>query len=653
VRAANAKPQGEVHASRSAARAPLPSRTSAKIRDTHLDKLAIVYVRQSSPQQVVENRESTARQYALVDFAKALGWPGERVLLIDEDQGQSGSRAENRGGFQRLLAEVTLDHVGLVLSLEMSRLARSCKDWHHLLEACAIFGSLLADQDGVYDPQDANDRLLLGLKGTMSEVELHTMRNRLERGRLNKAQRGELFYMVPMGYVILPSGQVALDPDEQARSVMGLVFEKFEEIGSLYGLMHYLVRHGVHLPIRACKGPNKGELEWHQPRVPTLAVVFHNPIYAGAYAYGRRPDNAKAKYSGAKTRRGTWKPMSEWKVLLKDRLPAYITWDRYLKNQEQLRQNQSRYATSGAPRQGQALLGGIIVCGHCSRRMSVNYPSRYAAAYGCNKHLLEARERTCYGLRSAGPDDLVTQQVLRALEPAALELSLRAAEDVEQDRARLDKQWQQRLQRAHYDVDLAQRRYQVVDPANRMVAASLEKQWEEALQNERQLQEEYDRFLSQSPPRLNERERTTIQTLARDIPTLWRAPATTNSDRKQIIRLLVERVVVHVQCDSECVLATIHWKGGYQSRHEFTRAVAHYGQLHDFDQLIQRVLDLRGAGRTASEIADVLNQAYAYSALLGPVGGRRRGRASEKSAQAESPRHQRLRNRPDNPQTSG
>jgi DNA invertase Pin-like site-specific DNA recombinase len=207
VRAANAKPQGEVHASRSAARAPLPSRTSAKIRDTHLDKLAIVYVRQSSPQQVVENRESTARQYALVDFAKALGWPGERVLLIDEDQGQSGSRAENRGGFQRLLAEVTLDHVGLVLSLEMSRLARSCKDWHHLLEACAIFGSLLADQDGVYDPQDANDRLLLGLKGTMSEVELHTMRNRLERGRLNKAQRGELFYMRPWPEIFPPSGE--------------------------------------------------------------------------------------------------------------------------------------------------------------------------------------------------------------------------------------------------------------------------------------------------------------------------------------------------------------------------------------------------------------------------------------------------------------
>src|SRR5262249_48481192 len=235
--------------------APKPSscvalRASSKIREEHWNKLSLVYVRQSSPQQVVENRESRARQYALVDLAKALGWPAERVLVIDEDQGQSGTRAENRSGLQRVLAEVTLDHVGLVLALEMSRLARSCKDWHHLLEVCAIFGVLLADQDGVYDPSDANDRLLLGLKGTMSEVELHTMRNRLDRGRLNKAQRGELFYGVPLGYVILPSGEVAFDPDEQARSVTHLIFEKFEEIGSLYGLMGYLVRNDVRLPIR-------------------------------------------------------------------------------------------------------------------------------------------------------------------------------------------------------------------------------------------------------------------------------------------------------------------------------------------------------------------------------------------------------------------
>src|SRR5580658_9572137 len=257
--------------------------TSAKIRAVHLDKLAVVYVRQSTPQQILENRESTARQYALAEFAQVLGWPAERVIVIDEDQGQSGARAENRTGYQRLLAELTLDHVGIVLGLEMSRLARSSKDWHHLLELCAIFGALLADQDGVYDPGDPNDRLLLGLKGTMSEVELHTMRNRLERGRMNKAQRGEMFHGVPMGYVILPNGEIAFDPDEQARSVMQLVFDKFDEIGTIYGLMCYLVRNNIALPIRSRTGPKKGELTWSRPSLSSLCQLLHHPIYAGAY----------------------------------------------------------------------------------------------------------------------------------------------------------------------------------------------------------------------------------------------------------------------------------------------------------------------------------------------------------------------------------
>lgn len=256
--------------------------TSAKIRDLHLDKLAIVYVRQASPQQVLENRESTARQYALAEYAQVSGWPGERVLVIDEDHGQSGVRAENRSGYQRLLTEVTLGHVGIVLGLEMSRLARSSKDWHHLLELCALFGALLADQDGVYDPGDPNDRMLLGLKGTMSEVELHTPRNRLDRGRLNKAQRGEMFHGVPMGYVLLPNGAVAFDPDEQARSVVQLVFDKFDEIGTTYGLRHDLVRHGIALPVRLRTGPKKGELEWRRPSLPTPCQLLHHPSYAGA-----------------------------------------------------------------------------------------------------------------------------------------------------------------------------------------------------------------------------------------------------------------------------------------------------------------------------------------------------------------------------------
>lgn len=582
--------------------------TSAKIRDAHLDKLAIVYVRQSSPQQVLENRESTARQYALADYARLLGWPAERVIVIDEDQGQSGARADNRSGYQRLLAEVTLDHVGLVLGLEMSRLARSNKDWHHLLELCAIFGALLADQDGVYDPGDPNDRMLLGLKGTMSEVELHTMRNRLIRGRDNKAARGEMFHGVPMGYVILPNSAVALDPDEQAQSVIRLLFDKFDEIGSIYGLMHDLVRNRIALPVRARSGARKGELLWSRPTLSTLCQLLHHPIYAGAYAYGRRPGDPKAKYKGEKKRGQRWKPMAEWQVLIQNRLPAYITWERYLKNQERLRQNRRGTETPGTPGYGASLLTGLLVCGTCGRRMGVTYRSRQEAHYGCKHHLLYAHEQACYGLKSTEIDQLVAQQTLRSLEPAALELSMKALEDVEKERARLDANWQQSLKRARYEIDLAERRYRAVDPQNRLVAATLEKDWNEALQQERQVREDYDRFLRESPPRLTEQERTTIGALANDIPALWNAPATTNVERKQILRCLIDRVVVRVRCDSEHTEATIQWKGGCESHHEFIRPVKTYAQLRDFEALMARVVELRQAGNDAGEIAAALNR---------------------------------------------
>jgi DNA invertase Pin-like site-specific DNA recombinase len=260
---------------------------TAKIRPAHQDRLAIVYIRQSTPQQVFGNPESTARQYGLVDHAQALGWPHERILVIDEDQGQSGRSAEFRSGFQRLLTEVTLDHVGIVLGLEMSRLARSSKDWHHLLELCAIFGTLLADQDGVYDAADANDRMVLGLKGTMSELELHTLRNRLEKGRLHKAQRGELFAAVPIGYVKTPSGEVIFDPDEQVRAVVALIFAKFEELGSGMAVFRYLLQHDIRVGVRVHEGAKRGQLEWRRPCSGTIYGILRHPIYAGTYVHGR------------------------------------------------------------------------------------------------------------------------------------------------------------------------------------------------------------------------------------------------------------------------------------------------------------------------------------------------------------------------------
>ena len=586
---------------------PLPGRVpSSKIRSAHLEKLAVVYIRQSSPQQVLENRESTARQYAFAEHAVALGWPRDRVLIIDEDLGKSGRTAEGRSGFQRLVTEVTLHHVGLVLGLEMSRLARSSRDWHNLFETCALCDTLLADEDGVYDPNDPNDRLLLGLKGIMSEMELHMMRNRLGRGRDNKAGRGELFHSVPMGYVILPTGEVEFDPDEQARFVVKLVFDKFQELGSIYGMFHWLIQHDIQLPIRPRKGPKKGQLEWRRPSIPTLAQMLRHPIYAGAYAYGRRPVAANGRSTPGRRYR-PWVPMEQWKVLIKDRLPAYITWDQYLKNRDRVEQNRNGPGSPGVPRDGAALLPGVLVCGNCGRHMQASYHANGMAQYACNRQYVEATEPRCYGLAAREIDDLVAQQVLRVLEPAVMDLSLRACGDIERERERFEKHWRQRRQRARYDVELAERRYQAVDPANRLVAATLERQWEEALGQERQLQEEYDRFAREAPAQLSDEERERIEALARDIPALWDAPSTTNVDRKQMIRCLVERVVVQVRCDSEFVDVAIHWAGGCESRHEIVRPVATYAQLRDFERLMDRVVELRQAGHTAPEIAEALN----------------------------------------------
>jgi recombinase/recombinase-like zinc beta ribbon protein len=441
----------------------------------------------------------------------------------------------------------------------------------------------------------------------MSEMELQTMRNRLDRGRINKAQRGEMFHSVPMGYVILPTGEVDFDPDAQARSVVQLAFEKFEEIGSIYGLFHWLIRHDIRMPIRARSGASKGQLQWRQPAFASLAQTLRHPIYAGAYTYGRRQVDPKRQYS--KTGRGycPWAAMEDWKVLIKDRLPAYITWEQFEKNRAHIRQNRNSFASKGVPRDGCALLPGLLICGTCGHHMQPSYHHHPTANYACNRQYLEATEQRCYGLAAAAIDELVSTQVLRALEPACLALSVKTREDIERERQRLDVHWQQQLKRARYDVELAERRYQAVDPENRLVAGTLEKRWQDMLRHERQVRDDYDRFQRETPSQLTAEERSRIQLLTGDITTLWNADGTTNADRKEIIRCLVDRVVVSVKCHSEFVDVTIHWAGGFESRHEIIRSVATYAQLRDFELLMSRVVELREAGHVATEIARHLN----------------------------------------------
>lgn len=576
---------------------------SLKIQDRHLERLAVVYVRQSSPQQVLDHQESRQRQYALADHAVTLGWPKDRVLVIDEDQGQSGRSVEQRDGFKRLLAEVTLGHVGLVLGLEMSRLARSSKDWHNLLEVCGLFGSLLGDQDGVYNPNDTNDRLLLGLKGTMSEYEMFTMRNRLQFGRQHKAERGELYIAVPCGYLKLPSGQVVMEPDEQARAVIQTVFDKFDELGSSCAVARYLMRQNIRVGIRLRFGARRGELEWRRPTLLIVSRILHHPIYAGAYVFGRRKrlrQGESARYKRL--------PMEQWQVLKRDHLPAYITWEKYLANRQRLQENCNRPNSSGVPRRGSALLSGLLICGTCGYRMRPSYGKGPHPVYGCNWHLMAGCIKTCSCFNASVIDDLVAQQVLRALEPAALELSLQAEADVHKERQRLHQHWHKQVERARYEVERAERQYQAVEPENRLVARTLEQRWEKALCQQRQLQEEYDRFMQDQPAQLSEQERSRIRALASDMPALWHAPATSAAERKEIIRCLVEKVVVHVRRDSEYVDATIHWQGGFTSQHQVVRPVVSYARMRDFQQLCERLVEMRKEGLNAEAMADKLNQ---------------------------------------------
>ena len=583
---------------------------SHKLRPWHLDRVAVVYVRQSTPQQVLDHKESTARQYALADRAVALGWARDRVVTIDDDLGKSGQSIEGRPGFQRLLAEVALDRIGLILGLEMSRLARSCKDWHLLLELCGRYRVLLADADGVFDPTDHSDRLLLGLHGVMNEAELHVLKQRMDQGKLNKAKRGELFGRPPIGYVRGPTGAWELDPDEQVQAVVRLVFDQFDREATLHGLLRYLVHHRIRLPVRAAGGADKGRLEWHRPNRATLANLLRHPSYAGAYRYGHRSTDPRKTRPG---RPGTGKRIrrpEECPVLLRDRLPAYIAWDRFEANQARLTANRSTAATPGAPRNGPSLLGGLIRCGRCGRRMAVRYGGRRGAAhsYSCARAAADYGEPHCQELADGRPlDDWVAAQVLAAVEPAALEASLAAVAGVERQRADLTRQWQLKRERAAQDVDRACRQYQACEPENRLVARELERRWEEALKAQRQLEGEYERWQRTAPAALTASAASSIRALASDLPAVWSAATTTPADRQRIARLLVERVTVTVDGSSERVGVALHWVGGAVRSHTLTRPVTRYSQHSDYPRLVARVRELCGRRLDSAGIAAQLN----------------------------------------------
>lgn len=581
---------------------------SEKIQAWHWERLAVVYIRQSTPQQVLNHQESTRLQYGLKTRALELGWTDDRVLIIDDDLGKSGVSAEGRTGFQRLVSEVSLDHVGIILGIEMSRLARSCKDWHQLLEICALFRTLLADLDGIYDPAQYNDRLLLGLKGTMSEAELHILKQRMDQGRLNKARRGELEFPVPIGYVRRASGEVTLDPDEQVQQVVRLIFRKFGEIGTVNAVLRYLVKNNIQVGVRVREGLGKGELEWHRPVRVTLHNLLKNPIYSGAYAYGRTQVDPRRKKPGRPSTGRVVIAAEDWGIVLRDRFPAYISWEQYEENLARLKSNRARADEMGAVRHGPSLLAGLLICAKCGHRMAVRYSGQgNRHKYYCSRMLTEYGTEACQSMAGPPLDALISRRVLQALEPAALELSLEAEKNLEREREDLTRLWRQRLERAAYESERAGRQYRLVEPENRLVVRQLERDWEEKLAVQRKLEEDFRRFEHNQPRLLSASEREAIRRLATNIPALWEASTTTDADRKEIIRQVIQRVVVDAQGNSERVRLNIEWVGGTHTEEEMIRPVKRLEQLSYYPQLCQRICTMAGDGLKAGEIAQRLN----------------------------------------------
>lgn len=581
---------------------------TGKIQNHHYDRLAIVYIRQSTLQQVERHSESTKLQYALAEKAHHLGWPKDKILIIDDDLGRSGSNTEGRPGFQRLVAEVGLDHVGIILGIEISRLARSCRDWYQLLEVCALFRTLIGDTDGIYDPVSYNDRLLLGLKGTMSEAELHVLKQRMQEGRIAKARRGELSTSLPSGYVHQPSGEIIKDPDEQVQSTIQLIFDLFERFSTVGSVLKYLAKHKIQIPHRDRRRLQKGELVWRRPNRSTLNCLLHHPIYAGAYVYGRKGADPSKRIPGKPMSGRVSKPLSEVLVLIKDRIPSYITWEQYERNLRQLAANSMHGI--GVPRQGSSLLSGLLYCGRCGKRMVTYYGNggENGLRYCCDRSVGTYGEPICQSLVGKELDELIAQQVLTALQPSALEVSMKVAEDIELERQQLLTQWEKRLERVRYESERAYRQYNAIEPENRLVARTLEKKWEEALFTEEKIKKEYAQFLKEQPTTLSLQEREAISRLASDIPALWSAETTTAQDRKEIIRLLIERIVVTVKGQTEKVDVDIHWSGGHKMSTDLNRCVGTFKQLSYYPELLERAASLHQANLTFKEIANQLNQ---------------------------------------------
>jgi DNA invertase Pin-like site-specific DNA recombinase len=576
---------------------------SELVTPTHLARKAVVYIRQSTPHQIVSNQESLRLQYALCQRARELGWHDADIDVIDADLGLSGASAAQRNGFKELVGRVGLSEVGLILSIDVTRLARNCSDWYPLLDICGLRGCLIADRDGVYDPGSANGRLLLGLKGTISELELHTIRSRLTAGLLAKAERGDLALTLPIGLVRDPSGIVVKDPNIEVQERLGLVFHTFLKFRTVAKVMRVLNERGLDLPRR----DRQGDLRWTRATVSAVSGILQNPAYAGAFVYGRTRPRSVARDGGSPEK--VPRPIEDWRIVVKDRYPAYIDWPVYEKIRSIIQDNRAEYMrlkTRGSPRDGGLLLHGIAWCARCGHKMYVRYKG--GGEYVCNHLRSHEGLPICQHVRASQVDAAVADAFLTALAPAELDALSRASRARQQIDTALRSSAERQLERKRYTAALAERQFNRVDPDNRLVAGELERRWEAALNEVRLAEEELARQSAPQPlsqMTIGKTLNSKIVVLAGRLPQIWADPATTAGQRKALLRCLIEKVVLD-RGERDIARVRIVWRGGAVSELDVKMKVNALARLTRGAEMRERLLDLARAGLPDNEIAATL-----------------------------------------------